>query len=83
MCSLQVPVGRISPTDTTARAVNPRTSCDRIVAFLAPDKRYAKILVHWNNGRVQKLDDNIPMDDLLEYARFLEIKEVKQVRWAA
>ncbi|KAF4949644.1 hypothetical protein FGADI_8707 [Fusarium gaditjirri] len=64
-------------------SVNPRASCDRIVAFLAPDKRYAKVLVHWNNGTVQKLDSNVPMIDLLEYAEYLEIREVKQVRWAA
>ncbi|KAK2699356.1 hypothetical protein QWA68_002050 [Fusarium oxysporum] len=64
-------------------SVNPRASCDRIVAFLAPDKRYAKVLVHWNNGTVQKLDSNVPMGDLLEYAEYLEIREVKQVRWVA
>ncbi|KAF4444747.1 hypothetical protein FACUT_402 [Fusarium acutatum] len=64
-------------------SVNPRASCDRIVAFLAPDKRYAKVLVHWNNGTVQRLDGNVPMVDLLEYAENLEIREVKQVRWAA
>ncbi|KLP01003.1 uncharacterized protein FFB20_08359 [Fusarium fujikuroi] len=64
-------------------SVHPRASCDRIVAFLAPDKRYAKVLVHWNNGTVQRLDSNVPMVDLLEYAEYLEIREVKQVRWAA
>ncbi|KAG5745758.1 hypothetical protein H9Q69_013995 [Fusarium xylarioides] len=64
-------------------SVNPRASCDRIVAFLAPDRRYAKVLVHWNNGTVQRLDGNVPMVDLLEYAEYLEIGEVKQVRWAA
>ncbi|KAF5637495.1 hypothetical protein F25303_7893 [Fusarium sp. NRRL 25303] len=64
-------------------SANPRASCDRIVAFLAPDKRYAKVLVHWNNGTVQRLDSNVPMGDLLEYAEYLEIREVKQVRWAA
>ncbi|EGU86217.1 hypothetical protein FOQG_04779 [Fusarium oxysporum f. sp. raphani 54005] len=64
-------------------SVNPRASCDRIVAFLAPDKRYAKVLVHWNNGTVQKLDSNVPMGDLLEYTEYLEIREVKQVRWVA
>ncbi|KAI1053589.1 hypothetical protein LB506_012415 [Fusarium annulatum] len=64
-------------------SVNPRASCDRIVAFLAPDKRYAKVLVHWNNGTVQRLDSNVPMFDLLEYAEYLEIREVKQVCWAA
>ncbi|KAF5713711.1 hypothetical protein FMUND_7780 [Fusarium mundagurra] len=64
-------------------SVNPRASCDRIVGFLAPDRRYAKVLVHWNNGTVQRLDGNVPMVDLLEYAEYLEIREVKQVRWAA
>ncbi|KAF5231098.1 hypothetical protein FANTH_13523 [Fusarium anthophilum] len=64
-------------------SVRPEASCDRIVAFLAPDKRYAKVLVHWNNGTVQKLDSNVPMGDLLEYGDYLEIREVKQVRWAA
>ncbi|EWY80560.1 hypothetical protein FOYG_16520 [Fusarium oxysporum NRRL 32931] len=64
-------------------SVNPRASCDRIVVFLAPDKRYAKVLVHWNNGTVQKLDSNVSMGDLLEYAEYLEIREVKQVRWVA
>uniref|UniRef100_A0A0D2Y437 Uncharacterized protein n=1 Tax=Fusarium oxysporum (strain Fo5176) TaxID=660025 RepID=A0A0D2Y437_FUSOF len=73
--------GQYQTSDPTK--FNPRASCDRIVAFLAPDKRYAKVLVHWNNGTVQKLDSNVPMGDLLEYAEYLEIREVKQVRWVA
>ncbi|KAF5619046.1 hypothetical protein F52700_11906 [Fusarium sp. NRRL 52700] len=64
-------------------SVGPQASCDRIVAFLAPDKRYAKVLVHWDDGTAQRLDSNVRMIDLLEYADYLEIREVKQVRWAA
>jgi hypothetical protein len=62
---------------------NPRASCDRIASFLAPEKRYAKVVVHWDNGRVQRLDNQISMEDLIRHAEFLEVKEIKSVHWAA
>ncbi|KAF5229776.1 hypothetical protein FAUST_10204 [Fusarium austroamericanum] len=64
-------------------SLNPNTSCDRIASFLAPDKRYAKVLVHWDDGRVQRLDSDIAMEDLIRYAELLEIREIKSVQWAA
>ncbi|CAF3591425.1 unnamed protein product [Fusarium graminearum] len=64
-------------------SLNPNTSCDRIASFLAPDKRYAKVLVHWDDGRVQRLDSDIAMEDLIRYAELLEIREIKSVHWAA
>ncbi|KAM0548114.1 hypothetical protein ACHAPJ_010035 [Fusarium lateritium] len=63
-------------------SLNPRASCDRIASFLAPDKRHAKVIVHWDNGKTEKLDKQIPMEELIRYAEYLEIKEVKRVHWA-
>ncbi|KAM0298740.1 hypothetical protein ACHAPM_008163 [Fusarium culmorum] len=64
-------------------SLNPNTSCDRIASFLAPDKRNAKVLVHWDDGRVQRLDSDIAMEDLIRYAKLLEVREIKSVHWAA
>ncbi|KIL86549.1 hypothetical protein FAVG1_10379 [Fusarium avenaceum] len=64
-------------------SLNPRTSCDRIASFLAPDKRHAKVIVHWDDGRMENLGKQIPMDELIQYAEYLEVKEVKRVHWAA
>ncbi|KAF0644782.1 hypothetical protein FPSE5266_11492 [Fusarium pseudograminearum] len=64
-------------------SLNPNTSCDRIASFLAPDKRYAKVLVHWDDGRVQRLDSDIAMEDLIRYAELIEVREIKSVHWAA
>ncbi|KAG5660978.1 hypothetical protein KAF25_002621 [Fusarium avenaceum] len=64
-------------------SLNPRTSCDRIASFLAPDKRHAKVIVHWDDGRMENLGKQIPMDELIRHAEYLEVKEVKRVHWAA
>ncbi|RGP69047.1 hypothetical protein FSPOR_4917 [Fusarium sporotrichioides] len=64
-------------------SLNPSASCDRIASFLAPEKRYAKVLVHWDDGRVQRLDNDISMKDLIRHADFLEVREIKNVHWAA
>lgn len=64
-------------------SLNPHASCDRIASFLAPEKRYAKVIVHWDNGSVQKLDNQIAMEDLIRHAEFLEVREIKSVHWAA
>ncbi|KAG8675796.1 hypothetical protein FPOAC2_01875 [Fusarium poae] len=64
-------------------SLNPSASCDRIASFLAPDKRYAKVLVHWDGGRVQRLDNDISMEDLIRHAEYLEVREMKSVHWAA
>lgn len=64
-------------------SLNPGASCDRIASFLAPEKRYAKVIVHWDDGRVQTLDNHIAMEDLIRHAEFLEVKETKSVHWAA
>ncbi|KAF4970671.1 hypothetical protein FSARC_2302 [Fusarium sarcochroum] len=63
-------------------SLNPRASCDRVVSFLAPDKRHAKVVVHWDNGKTEKLDNQIPMEELIRHAEYLEVKEVKRVHWA-
>ncbi|RGP78427.1 hypothetical protein FLONG3_3431 [Fusarium longipes] len=63
-------------------SLDPRASCDHIASFLAPEKRYAKVVVHWDNGRVQRLDSQISMEDLIRHAQFLEVKEIKSVHWA-
>ncbi|SPJ75591.1 uncharacterized protein FTOL_05322 [Fusarium torulosum] len=64
-------------------SLNPRTSCDRIASFLAPDRRHAKVIVHWDDGRMENLGKQIPMDELIRHAEYLEVKEVKRVHWAA
>ncbi|KAF5680554.1 hypothetical protein FHETE_328 [Fusarium heterosporum] len=64
-------------------SLNPRTSCDRVASFLAPDKRHAKVMVHWDDGRIENLGKQIPMDELIRHGEYLEVKEVKQVHWAA
>ncbi|KAL6920509.1 hypothetical protein ACHAPO_007158 [Fusarium lateritium] len=64
-------------------SLNPSASCDRIASFLAPEKRHAKVLVHWDDGRVQRLDNDISMEDLIRHAEFLEVRQIKSVHWAA
>ncbi|CAG7561635.1 unnamed protein product [Fusarium equiseti] len=64
-------------------SLNHSASCDRIASFLAPEKKYAKVIVHWDDGRVQTLDNHIAMEDLIRHAEFLEVKETKSVHWAA
>ncbi|KAM0351600.1 hypothetical protein ACHAPU_002609 [Fusarium lateritium] len=64
-------------------SLNPRTSCDRVALFLAPDKRHAKVIVHWDDGRIENLGKQVPMDELIRHGEYLEVKEVKRVHWAA
>ncbi|KAJ4248672.1 hypothetical protein NW762_012509 [Fusarium torreyae] len=63
-------------------SLNPRASCDHVASFLAPDKRHARVVVHWDNGKTEKLDKQIPMGELIRHAEYLEVKEVKRVHWA-
>ncbi|KAM0224446.1 hypothetical protein ACHAPQ_010091 [Fusarium lateritium] len=49
----------------------------------APDKQHAKVIVHWDDGRMENLGKQIPMDELIRHAEYLEVKEVKRVHWAA
>ncbi|RSL47869.1 hypothetical protein CEP54_013186 [Fusarium duplospermum] len=53
-----------------------------VEAFLVPDRRRAKVLVHWINGQTERLRSGIPMQELLRHADYLEVKDKKQVHWA-
>ncbi|KAK7413938.1 hypothetical protein QQX98_007207 [Neonectria punicea] len=52
-----------------------------VLAFLAPDERRAKVLVHWNDGEREPLDDKVPLDEVRRFAKYLEVKERKRVHW--
>lgn len=39
-------------------------------------------MVHWKYGRKGLLTGEIPIKTLLQYADYLEVNEVKRVRWA-
>ncbi|KAF5018835.1 hypothetical protein F66182_9164 [Fusarium sp. NRRL 66182] len=71
--------------DTYPLAFKPWTSCHNILSVLAPDKRLAKVFVHWNDGQTERLIKEIPMEEFLEFAKYLEVREVKKVKrvhWA-
>lgn len=53
-----------------------------VKAFLVPDGRLAKVIVHWDNKHTEPLRSEIPVEDLLRYADYLEVKDKKQVHWA-
>ncbi|KAM5343150.1 hypothetical protein ACJ41O_014116 [Fusarium nematophilum] len=57
------------------------SSSASIASFLAPDKRRAKVIVHWDDGQTEQLSDAIPMRELIRYAEHLEVKEKKRVHW--
>ncbi|KAF4972916.1 hypothetical protein FZEAL_9474 [Fusarium zealandicum] len=63
-------------------SLDPCASSASIAAFLVPDKRRAKVVVHWDDGKTETLDDGIPMKELIRYAEYLEVKEKKTVHWA-
>lgn len=54
---------------------------DDIIAMLAPDQRIHKVVVRWRDGDVEDLDDLIPMDEIRRFAKRLEVKNRKSVRW--
>ena len=55
-----------------------------IVSFLVPNKRRAKVMVHWSDGEVELLDEQVPIKELVKYGRYLEVrkKQKKRVHWA-
>ncbi|KAF7558459.1 hypothetical protein G7046_g5703 [Stylonectria norvegica] len=52
-----------------------------IVSFLAPNKHRAKVIVHWDDGYKEPLDDEVPLAELKKYGKYLEVKENKRVHW--
>jgi hypothetical protein len=60
------------------------SSVSSILAFLAPDKRRAKVVVHWTDGEVETLGEQVPLKELRRYGRYLEVtrEKKKRVHWA-
>lgn len=54
-----------------------------ILSFLAPDRHRCKVVVHWDDGTQETLEDWISTSELRRYASHLEVKKKKQVRFAA
>ncbi|KAK7419203.1 hypothetical protein QQZ08_010972 [Neonectria magnoliae] len=52
-----------------------------VLAFLAPDERRAKVVVHWDDGEREPLDDKVPLDEVRRFGKYLEVKERKRVHW--
>ncbi|KPM45570.1 hypothetical protein AK830_g967 [Neonectria ditissima] len=52
-----------------------------VLEFLAPDERRTKVIVHWNDGDREPLDDKVPMDEIRRFGKYLEVKERKRVHW--
>ncbi|RTE72477.1 hypothetical protein BHE90_013120 [Fusarium euwallaceae] len=63
-------------------SLNQHSTTSSVEAFLVPDRRRAKVLVHWINGQTERLGSGIPMQELLRHADYLEVKDKKQVHWA-
>lgn len=59
-------------------------SINSIVTFLAPDKRRARVVVHWSDGEVEPLGEQVPINELRKYGNYLEVREKpkKRVHWA-
>ncbi|KAH7153339.1 hypothetical protein EDB81DRAFT_592402, partial [Dactylonectria macrodidyma] len=57
------------------------SSIASILSFLAPDRRRTKVVVHWNDGDREPLDDRVPLEEVRRCAKHLEVKESKQVHW--
>lgn len=78
--SLSRKYGRDFPITLSTSA----SSVSSILSFLAPDKRRAKIVVHWTDGEVETLGDQVPLKELKKYGRYLEVRKEKKkrVHWA-
>ncbi|UPK98624.1 hypothetical protein LCI18_009559 [Fusarium solani-melongenae] len=74
--SLNREYGRFYPI-----SLNQHSSSASVEAFLVPDGRRAKVIVHWGNGQTERLGSGIPMQELLRHADYLEVKDKKQVHW--
>ncbi|KAH7133097.1 hypothetical protein B0J13DRAFT_93225 [Dactylonectria estremocensis] len=57
------------------------SSIASILSFLAPDRRRTKVVVHWNDGEQERLNDKVPIDEVRHFAKHLEVKESKWVHW--
>ncbi|KAJ6439437.1 serine peptidase [Purpureocillium lavendulum] len=76
--------GSTSPrhADRFVVSIEPHAAVDDIVALLAPDQRRHKVVVRWRDGDAEDLDSMIPVDEICRYARRLDVKDRKHVRWA-
>ncbi|KAL2684648.1 hypothetical protein Neosp_005727 [[Neocosmospora] mangrovei] len=74
--SLNREYGRFYPI-----SLNQHSTSSSVEAFLVPDGRRAKVIVHWGNGQTERLGSGIPMQELLRHADYLEVKDKKQVHW--
>lgn len=77
--SLNREYGRFYPI-----SLNRHSTSASVEAFLVPDRRRAKVIVHWDNGQTGRLGSGISMEDLQLYADCLEVKDKKQkkqVHW--
>lgn len=75
--SLNREYGRFYPI-----SLNQHSTSSSVEAFLVPDGRRAKVIVHWGNGQTERLGSGIPIQELLRHADYLEVKDKKQVHWA-
>ncbi|KAF4462314.1 hypothetical protein FALBO_10877 [Fusarium albosuccineum] len=62
-------------------SISPDSTCAAIASFLAPDKRRAKVIVHWKDGQTESLDNEVPMKEVMRDADHLEVKDRKRVHW--
>lgn len=60
----------------------PHATVDDIISMLAPDRRRHKVVVKWRDGDYEDLDEMVPMKEIRRYAKRLDVKERKHVRWA-
>lgn len=65
-------------------ALSNTVSVGSILSFLAPDKRRAKVVVHWSDGEVEPLGEQVPIKELRKYGKYLEVRvrPKKRVHWA-
>lgn len=58
------------------------SSASSVLSVLAPDGRRAEVVVHWNDGEQERLDEKVPMDDVRRFGKYLEVNEKKKrVHW--
>ncbi|POR35270.1 Uncharacterized protein TPAR_04550 [Tolypocladium paradoxum] len=63
-------------------SLSPHATADDIISMLAPDRRRHKVVVKWRDGDYEDLDEMIQIDEIRRYAKRLDVKERKRVRWA-
>lgn len=62
-------------------SLTPHALAQDIIELLAPDRRRYKVAVRWWDGVSEELDAMVQVDEIRRFAKQLEIKERKRVRW--